>query len=101
MNKEQFKAICRKTQEQLKPYLLAKLKKRYEKIWMHKSFIYAEGTVPICLVAHLDTVHKLPPFSIVEEDDKISSPFGVVKILCGRSISCSTIFSPCCLQRRS
>ena len=77
MNKEQFKAICRKTQEQLKPYLLAKLKKRYEKIWMHKSFIYAEGTVPICLVAHLDTVHKLPPFSIVEEDDKISSPFGI------------------------
>lgn len=77
MNREQFKAICQKSQPELKQYLVTKLKKHYEHIWVHKDFVYAIGTVPICLVAHLDTVHKELPQVFVEEADRISSPQGI------------------------
>lgn len=77
MNREQFKTICKKTQPELKQYVVTKLKKHYDHIWVHKDFVYAEGTVPICLVAHLDTVHKEPPTLFIEEADRISSPQGI------------------------
>lgn len=77
MNREQFKTICKKTQAELKQYVVTKLKKHYDHIWVHKDFVYAEGTVPICLVAHLDTVHKEPPTLFIEEADRISSPQGI------------------------
>lgn len=77
MNRDQFKAICRKSQAELKQYVVTKLKKHYEQLWVHKDFVYAEGSVPICLVAHLDTVHKELPKVIVEEADKLSSPQGI------------------------
>ena len=77
MNREQFKAICRKTQDELKVYLLSKLKRHYSKIKLTKDFLYAEGDIPICLVAHLDTVHKELPKIIIEEENKISSPQGI------------------------
>lgn len=77
MNREQFKAICRKSQNELKSYVVTKLKKKYDDIYVHKDFVYAKGTVPICLVAHLDTVHTELPQVIVEEADKMSSPQGI------------------------
>lgn len=77
MNREQFKAICRKTQNELKSYVVTKLKKKYSDIYIHKDFVYAKGTVPICLVAHLDTVHTELPQVIMEEADKMSSPQGI------------------------
>lgn len=77
MNREQFKAICRKTQNELKSYVVTKLKKKYDDLYIHKDFVYAKGTVPICLVAHLDTVHAEVPQVFVEEEDKISSPQGI------------------------
>lgn len=77
MNRDQFKAICKKSQNELKSYVVTKLKKHYEKLWVHKDFVYAEGAVPICLVAHLDTVHKELPTVFVEEADKLSSPQGI------------------------
>lgn len=77
MNREQFKAICRKSQNELKSYVVTKLKKKYNDIYVHKDFVYAKGTVPICLVAHLDTVHTELPQVIVEEADKMSSPQGI------------------------
>lgn len=77
MNRDQFKAICRKSQNELKSYVVTKLKKKYDDLYIHKDFVYAKGTVPICLVAHLDTVHTELPQVIVEEADKISSPQGI------------------------
>ena len=77
MNKDQFKAICRKSQDELKSYVVTKLKKHYDKIHLSKDFVYAEGSVPICLVAHMDTVHKESPKTFVFEGDKISSPQGI------------------------
>ncbi len=77
MNREQFTGICKKSQNELKQYVVTKLKKRYEKLWIHKDFVYAKGTVPICLVAHLDTVHDKLPEQIVWEKDRVSSPQGI------------------------
>ena len=77
MNREQFKAICRKTQNELMLYVLGKLRKKYNKIRLHKDFIFAEGDIPVCVVAHLDTVHAETPKVFLEEEDKISSPQGI------------------------
>ncbi len=77
MNRDQFKAICKKTQPELMTYLVGKLRKRYDNIKLSKDFLYAQGDIPICLVAHLDTVHKQTPQVFVEEEDKISSPQGI------------------------
>jgi hypothetical protein len=77
MNRDQFKAICKKSQSELKQYVVTKLKKNYENLWIHKDFIFAKGDVPICLVAHLDTVHKELPKVFIEEADRISSPQGI------------------------
>ena len=103
MNREQFKAICKKSQEELKQYVVTKLKKNYEKLWVHKYYVYAEGKVPVCLVAHLDTVHKELPSVFVEETDRISSPQGIGgDDRCGvyailqivKKLNCSVLF--CC-----
>lgn len=77
MNREQFKAICRKSQNELMGYLLGKLRKKYNRVRLSKDYIFAEGEIPICLVAHLDTVHKELPRDIIEVDDKIYSPQGI------------------------
>ena len=103
MNRDQFRAICKKSQDELKQYVITKLKKNYEKLWVHKYYVYAEGEIPICLVAHLDTVHKELPSVIVEEADRISSPQGIGgDDRCGvyailqivKKLNCSVLF--CC-----
>ena len=54
-----FKKICKKTQEQLIPYLVCKLKENgYTNIIQNDGYIYAKGIEPVLLVAHMDTVHK-------------------------------------------
>jgi len=45
---------------------------------VNDGYIYVKGELPICLVAHLDTVHKYPPYKInVSKDLVITSPFGI------------------------
>lgn len=55
---ESFKEICRMTQSQLKAHLRKELvKAKYDPV-CHDGFLFANGNVPVLLVAHLDTVHK-------------------------------------------
>lgn len=50
--------ILRKSQKELKRALTRELREmRYEPV-VSKGFIYAAGTVPVLLVAHMDTVHQ-------------------------------------------
>lgn len=49
------------TQPQLLNVLAEYLKKKYDKIEVTKDYILAYGDIPIALVAHCDTVEKLPP----------------------------------------
>ena len=78
MNKE-FEKICRMSQKSLKNHIKQKLQMRYEEVIVDDGFVYAQGSFPVLLVAHLDTVHsKLPNMILYDKDQNIiSSPNGI------------------------
>ena len=79
----EFVELCKLTQPQLKVTLVRELIKRgYEDVIEGDGYIYAKGTLPILLTAHMDTVHKETIVDFYEEitDDGehiISSPQGI------------------------
>lgn len=72
-----FEMLCRMSQKKLKKHVTAELKDKYDVVINRDGYVYAQGEVPILLVAHMDTVHKELPKTIVYEDGKISSPQGI------------------------
>lgn len=77
MNK--FQTICRMTQADLKKYVAKELSITHNKVINADGFVYAQGTFPVLLVAHLDTVHKALPTKILynNTNGSISSPQGI------------------------
>lgn len=78
----QFVDICKKTQEELIEWLPDVLIQcGYTDVVKSPGFIYAKGTVPVLLTAHMDTVHKkrIKTFYEQEEDGNhiLSSPQGI------------------------
>lgn len=72
-----FTALCRMSQHELKSYMEAYLEEYgYEPI-NEDGFLYAKGDIPVLLIAHMDTVHKMSCTEIKEVDGKISSPQGI------------------------
>lgn len=71
--------IYKKTEAELKAFVAEKLKANYTDITVDDGFVFAKGTFPVLLVAHLDTVHKETPKSFVYsvDGDVISSPQGI------------------------
>lgn len=74
--------IVTKTQEELKEYCCEQLKNlNYKNIKNEDGFVYAEGNIPVLLVAHLDTVHHhqvtMDDIFVSLNGDKILSPFGI------------------------
>lgn len=79
MNMACFESILKMTQGELKEYLVQQLRKYgYEPVCKN-GFLYAEGTVPVLLVAHLDTVHTHQPDIICRSEDGryLMSPYGI------------------------
>lgn len=81
-NYKLYNAISNLSQENLHLSLVNFLNKRYgeEKVVeVDDTFIFAIGTIPICLVAHLDTVHKELPHQMFydREEEVIWSPQGL------------------------
>lgn len=80
---EEFVKICKMTQKELKVFLVAELLKcGYTTVINSDGFVYAKGTVPILLTAHMDTVHKEKVGTVVQMLDEdgnivISSPQGI------------------------
>lgn len=74
-----FTKICKMTQKEIKKYLTNYLKSKYNNVTEMDGFVYAEGSFPVLLVAHMDTVHKETVKNIVfqEKGNKISSPEGI------------------------
>ena len=72
-----FKEICMMSKEKVKEYMQGYLSNKGYKVINEDGFLYAKGDVPVLLVAHMDTVHKLKCTQIVEQDGKISSPQGI------------------------
>lgn len=71
--------IVRLTQSELKQAAKQELEARAYKPISKKGFLYAEGELPVLLVAHLDTVHKTPVRNILYSKDGhlIMSPEGI------------------------
>lgn len=74
---KKFVDICKMTQKEVKTYMAEYLASREYKVENQDGFLYAKGDVPVLLVAHMDTVHKVQPNVIKEVDGKISSPQGI------------------------
>lgn len=74
-----FEQLASLTQNSLKKVLSSFLKRHYPKVIETKEYIYAEGEIPIALVAHMDTVFKKPPLEIFfdERHNVIWSPQGL------------------------
>lgn len=74
-----FDDVLRMRQKELKHYLVGYLKKAGYDIIKRKGFLYAEGEIPVLLVAHLDTVHHEIPSIICRSADAryIMSPQGI------------------------
>ena len=72
-----FEDICRMTQKEVKAYMKDFLaSKSYEPIDAN-GFLYAKGTIPVLLVALMDTVHKEQCKEIKKPNGKWTSPQGI------------------------
>lgn len=74
-----LKDIVKLTQKELKGVLTARLTEQGYRPVSKKGYLYAEGDVPVLLVAHLDTVHKQPVVHICYSEDRqmMMSPEGI------------------------
>lgn len=72
-----FENICKMTQPEVKRYMKKFLADKQYNVVDQDGFLYAKGTVPVLLVAHMDTVHKERCKTIISLDGKISSPQGI------------------------
>ena len=79
MSLKTFKSFLKCTEAQLLRILTQYLKTKYDKVEATYSYIIAYGDIPIGLVAHLDTVHKMQPVEIFhdQEEDVLWSPQGL------------------------
>ena len=72
-----FEDICRMTQEEVKEYMKGYLSNKKYKVIDEDGFLYAKGTIPVLLVAHMDTVHKEQCNIIESKNGQLSSPQGI------------------------
>lgn len=74
MNLELMKNLCNLSVDKLYNVLVKFLhKKGYKKIYRNAHYIMAEGEIPICLIAHMDTVgdnHAYPPDMTLYDPDQ-------------------------------
>lgn len=74
---EKFEKICLMKQSKLKSFLKDEMKENGKEVIEDDGFLFIKGSIPILLVAHLDTVHKELPREIVYACGTISSPQGI------------------------
>jgi hypothetical protein len=74
-----FETIVRMSQKELKKYVTKKLNETHNGITVGDGYVYAPGSFPVLLVAHMDTVHKELPKQIYydKDTDAVFSPQGI------------------------
>lgn len=79
MNKniKKFIGICKQTQKALKGILVEFLKANGYNPIVDDGYIYAPGVEPVCITAHLDTVHAETVKEVHVVKGSISSPQGI------------------------
>lgn len=65
-----FEQICSMRQNQVISMMRQILRKKYEKVISTPAYIVAIGDIPVGLVAHADTVFKLPPMDFFYDTEK-------------------------------
>lgn len=73
----EFENMLRMSQHGLKFFTKQKLRALGYNPVDEKGFLYAEGELPVLLVAHLDTVHVKLPTKIYRNEGKLTSPNGI------------------------
>ena len=71
-----FEKLVLQTQEQMKYYVKGRLG-NHGKVIERDGYIYHEGTFPVLLCAHMDTVHTTIPKTLVYANGTLSSPQGI------------------------
>ena len=76
---ELFEIIVKSSQLKLQKMLYKVLKRHYQHIINTSDYIIAQGDIPVALVAHMDTVFKMPPIDIYFDRKKgvLWSPDGL------------------------
>lgn len=72
-----FEKICSMSQMELKDYLKEELIRTGRTVESGDGYLYCEGTIPVILCAHMDTVHEERIREIVYKDGTVSSPQGI------------------------
>lgn len=74
-----LKKMCSMRQVELKYFMSKFLRLKYDKVIEKKEYLIAKGNIPIALVAHMDTVFKMPPKVIYHDKEKnvMWSPMGL------------------------
>ena len=74
-----FVEICKMKQTSVKKYAEKELKNNGYEVINEDGFLYAKGTYPVLLVAHMDTVHKQKIKTLVfkGKGNIVSSPQGI------------------------
>jgi len=72
-----FETLCIKSQSELKRYLAKKLRRSGRPTIVRDGYIYSQGSIPILLTAHMDTVHEETPKEIIYRSGVVSSPQGI------------------------
>ena len=73
---KKFEKLVLRTQEEMKEYVKSRLG-NHGKVITRDGFIYYKGTFPVLLCAHMDTVHKELPRTMVYANGTLSSPQGI------------------------
>ena len=69
MNIDLMKKLCSMKKEQLHSTLIKYLSNKYKNIIVNQKFVAVRGNIPICLIAHMDTVFTFPPQRIYYDKD--------------------------------
>ena len=79
IDRKMLEKIYRMSEKDLKNFVKQKLQKTYKRVVCQNGFVFAQGTFPVLLVSHLDTVHKERVREIIYSDNGnvISSPQGI------------------------
>ncbi len=74
-----FTKLVKMSQEELKQYVFVRLKELYGKknVCSKKGYVYAQGTVPVLLVAHMDTVHISLPTKVYYNKGRVYATEGI------------------------
>ena len=65
-----LQTLCQMTEIKLRRFLIKTLKKFNYQPVVKTQYIFAEGSLPICLIAHMDTVFKYPPEEFLYDPKK-------------------------------